>query len=201
KNLGFTLETCDGLPLLPMQKLCEDMGFGFNINANNEIEIDTELASFFEAQNAPKTPGEWEFDLTGSTDGWSSFNMSLFTNDGYMNCTTNPEYLENDPIIMLTRIELNAADYKKLTFKVRYNYEGTSEQKAQLFFITADDRGWNEEKSVNIPLKSTSSSNGEWETYTVDITAKGWTGTITGLRFDPFNARGEMDIDYIKLTK
>ena len=64
-----------------------------------------------------------------------------------------------------------------------------------------DDRGWNEEKSVNIPLKSTSSSNGEWETYTVDINAKGWTGTITGLRFDPFNARGEMDIDYIKLTQ
>ena len=201
KNLGFTLTTCDGLPMIPIQKLCEDMGFGFKINDSNEIEVDTELASFFEAQNAPKTPGEWGFDLTGSTDGWSSFNMTLFTNDGYMNCTTNPEYLENDPIIMLTRIELNAADYKKLTFKVRYNYEGTSEQKAQLFFITADDRGWNEEKSVNIPLKSTSSSNGEWETYTVDITAKGWTGTITGLRFDPFNARGEMDIDYIKLTK
>ncbi len=202
KQLGYKLGSCDGLPLIPLRKLCEDVGFEFKINDNNEIEINTELASFFEAQNAPKTAGEWEFNLAGSTEGWSTYNMSLFVGtDGFMKCTSNPDFADNDPVVMLNGVQLNAADFKKLTLRVRYDYEGTSTQKMQLFFVTSEERGWNEEKSINIPLKNTSNSNGEWETYTVDIDNRFWTGTITGLRFDPFNARGEMDIDYIKLSK
>lgn len=71
----------------------------------------------------------------------------------------------------------------------------------QMFFITDKDTGWSESKSVKLMLKSTD-SGGEWETYVLDMAScEKWADNITNLRFDPFNASGFMEIDYIRVTK
>ncbi|MGN1127447.1 MAG: hypothetical protein ACI4T6_00670, partial [Candidatus Flemingiibacterium sp.] len=59
----------------------------------------------------------------------------------------------------------------------------------------------NEEKTLRYKLKGTDSGD-EWETFTIDLTKLSqWKDTVTKLRFDPFNAVGHMDIDYIRFVK
>ncbi len=55
----------------------------------------------------------------------------------------------------------------------------------QLFWITADDSDWDEEKSKSFAL----TSNGVFQDYKLDMTGDpDWDGQrITALRFDPTN--------------
>ena len=51
-------------------------------------------------------------------------------------------------------------------------------------------------------VKQSQSKTKEWVTYTIDLTENAaWKGIIKNLRFDPFNAVGTMEIDYMKFIE
>ena len=215
QKLGYTMYTFDGLPMIPLKKFCADMGFEFEMTDKGPAITTTEKtekADFYAAKES-RVPYSWEFNVNGDTEGWSTSHMTLLTSDGYMSCQSNSSYA--DPAINLSFTPFNAEEYTVLKFRVRYDYEptfvdvkdedgnptGEKEERFEsltLYFASTTAGGLSEGKTVKLRLKS-NSSNGEWEEYETIIDHKDWSGKITTIRFDPFNAVGKMDIDYIRL--
>ena len=196
KDLGFKLYLQDGLPMIPIEKLCKDVGYEYSLNDKNEITIFTAQKEYFE-MIANRTPGEWEFDTPGDTEGWSSTHFRLFAADGIMSAAAIGT--STDPIMTFNEdVNLTAAKYNKFEIRVRYKYEKDKPDGMTMYFTTDTEPSMKESVTIKAPLKSTD-SKGEWETYTVDLTqVPAWKGTVKKLRFDPFNAVGDMEIDYMR---
>ena len=199
KSLGFTLDSIDGLPLIPIEMLCKDLGFKYSVTDKGVIEIETDDLWYFE-QIDNRVPGEWDFNLLGDSEGWTSGFMSLAVGtDGYMSAVSLSD--STDPTIVNSKASLIAEKYTKLEYRVRYewvkSYKDDPNQMLTMYFITNVDQNWNEAKTLKVALNG-QSSNGEWQVYSVDTASNPlWKDTITSLRFDPFNAVGSIDIDYI----
>ena len=206
KSLGFTLEEIDGLPVIPVSKLCTELGFKCEMNKVGELTIETHIKEYYDSLEADKIPGEWHFNTVANTEKWSSGYMSLMTFDGYMSCESlTNSYDINDPAINLSddTLALKAAAYSTLEYRVRYSYttDSDKEQTLTMYFLTDVDKKWSESKTIKIPLTAKSSGD-EWMVFTADLSQfEKWTDTIVDLRFDPFNAPGHIDIDYIKFIK
>ena len=200
KDLGYELGELDGLPLIPIEKLCAEVGYTCTVNDEGVVVIDTDQKHFFDQINS-RVLGDWEFNTLGDIEGWSSTFMSLMSYDGYMSCESMTT--SNDPTIMsATELNMPAEKYEKLEYRVRYKYHGTENiQQLTMYFITDKDPTWNEAKTLKINLNSLD-SNGEWEEFTFNTADQPlWKDTITRLRFDPFNAYGTIDIDYIRFVE
>ena len=198
KALGYTMYLVDGLPMIPVAKLCSDVGYECTINENSEAVIYTSNKEFYN-QVANRVKGSWEFETPGDAEGWTSSHMSLISSDGTLTMTTTQE--TNDPIMTLPgNINLNAAQYKTFEIKCRYKFNSDKNQAITMYYTTDTVGGMREATTIKAFIKS-NDSNGEWETYTVDLTQLAdWKGTIKQLRFDPFNATGTMEIDYMRFV-
>lgn len=101
-----------------------------------------------------------------------------------------------DPIVYLTSLvgTLDGKNISKITVGMKWN-ESESNAAAQIYFTTPDG-GWAAERM----LKSTrgeTAANGVVE-FTFDTTQNAqFANTITGLRFDPFDAAVEFGIEYV----
>ncbi len=199
KSLGYTMYLVDGLPALPIEQLCKDLGYTITFNDKGEPVIETNEKEFLDKINNGK-PGEWNFETAGYNEGWSSYHMNLFTVDGYMRATSLSD--SRDPIITLEKeMNIPAAKYKAMEVRCRYKYDGSSTQHFCMYFTTDSEPSMREAVSIKGNLKSQDSGD-EWETYTVDLTENQfWNGIVKQLRFDPFNAVGTMDIDYIRFIE
>lgn len=199
KNMDFALEAVDSLPKIPLDIVCEEVGYTLSISPIKQIEITTGLALPQKDESAG-TVGQWEFDAVGDTENWTSSFMSLMTYNGYLSCTSMST--STDPTINYgKKLNVPALKYNKLEIRVRYRYSAANVQNMQLFFTTDKATGMSEDKSIKIKLNSKDSGN-EFEVYTYDLTQlSSWQDTIVSLRFDPFNATGNMDIDYIRLIE
>ena len=199
KALGYTMYQTDGLPMIPVVKLCEDVGYECEINEKVEAVIYTPNKDFYK-NKANRKQGEWMFDTPGDTEGWNSTHMSLIASDGALTMTTVIE--TNDPIMTLTNgANLNAGRYDKFEIKYRHKYDSDKGQSITIYFTTDTVGSMREATTIRVPLAS-SDSNGEWVTATVDLTkVADWKGTIKQMRFDPFNSTGTMEIDYMKFIE
>ncbi len=199
KDLGYTMYLVDGLPMIPIQQLCEDVGYECVFNEEGEADITTTQKYYYDMM-ADRTPGQWEFDTPGDTEGWSSPHMRLFTADGYMTAETT--VTTNDPIITLSEdVNLIAAKYKTFEIKVRYKYEKEDPGILTMYFTTDTVTAMREATTIKAKMNSTDSGD-EWEVYTVDLsTVPDWQGTIKKLRFDPFNAMGKIEIEYMRFVE
>ncbi len=214
KKLGYTMYTFDSLPMIPLEKFCKDMGFKFEMTQNGpsvETTEKKEKADFYKAMEE-RVPYSYDFNVNGDNEGWTTSHMTLLTSDGYMSCQSKSSYA--DPAINLKFTPFKAEEYTVLKIRVRYDYtpvvvdvkdedgNPTGEKKERsealtFYFGTTKSGGLSEAKTIKLPLKG-SSSNGQWEEYECIIDHKDWTDKITTIRFDPFNAVGKIDIDYIR---
>jgi hypothetical protein len=199
RPLGYTLYKTDGLPMLPLAALCEAVGYTCSLTEKSELSIDTPLKAYYE-KTGSRTKGEWEFDTPGDTEGWSSPHMSLFVSAGGL--TVNSVSDTTDPIISYTGdIDLTASEYTALEVRCRYKYDSAYADHISVYFTSDSDGTMSESMSIKLPLSS-ADSEGEWETLRADLTGiPTWEGIIKQLRFDPFNAVGSMEIDYIRFMK
>lgn len=217
KQLGYTMYLFDGLPMIPLKKFCEDMGYTYEMTADGAAVTTTEReikSSFYKAKES-RVPYSWEFDVNGDNEGWNTTHMSLVTADGYMSCTSNSSYA--DPALQISITPFEAEKYTKIAFRVRYEYtptmtdvkdedgNPTGETKERfesltMYFATSSDNALSEGKTIKLNLNG-NSSNGEWEEYEAVIENEHWKDKITQLRFDPFNAVGKIDIDYIRILE
>lgn len=198
KKLSCKLGELDKLPLIPVESLCKDLGYEYSFE-NNIITIKTDNYAFYNDAGSERVHGQWEFNQLADTEGWTSGSMQLTVKDGYMSCESMTQ--STDPIINYgEEIELDASKVTKLEYRVRYNYKGSGQQ-LTMYFTTDTESTMDEVKTIKVNLKS-SNSGDEWETYTVDLkNFPKWSGTIKKLRFDPFNAVGHIDVDYIRFIE
>ena len=203
RELDIPLPEIDSVPYIPLNRLCDELGYVFMFNDKKQISIATGDYNYFveKAQVMSEREGRWEFDYAGDPEGWNAGSyMSLVVSGDTMTCTSLTD--SKDPIIMSKgALNLDTTKYARLEIKVRYKYDYEKPLDMQMFFVTDKSGNWSEDKSYRFRLESTD-SNGEWETYSVDLSTKeGWNGTVKQLRFDPFNAVGTMEIDYIRFLE
>ena len=203
--LGSKIEFLDGLVLVPINRICEANGYEFATASNGEISIVTDQKAILDEYYKETPYGSFEFNTPGNTEGFTSSFMSLVVNDGYMSCTSITA--SNDPTILYEAeegIRLSSSEYTKLEMRVKYDFdarEDITEMKFKIYFATDKQNSLSEWKSIQIPLEG-SSTDGEWVTYTVDLTkCAPWQDTITYLRIDPFDSQGTFDIDYLRFIK
>ncbi|MBQ8758756.1 MAG: hypothetical protein IJZ20_03590, partial [Clostridia bacterium] len=202
QKLDMPLPEIDGIPYIPINRLCGELGYTYMLNDMKQISIATGDNDYFvkKEEVMKNRIGKWEFDYAGDPEGWSSGAMSLVVSGDSMTCTSLGA--STDPIIMSkSAVNLDTSKYTRLEIKVRYKYNYEKPLDMQMFFVTDKSGNWSEDKSYRFRLESTD-SEGEWETYRVDLATKeGWTGTVKQLRFDPFNAVGTMEVEYIRFLE
>lgn len=204
KALGYTLYLEDGLPMIPIQKLCSDVGYTCTATEADGVNITTAQSGLVSDMpvSTGVTTGAWEFNTDGYTEGWGSeYLMSVGAANGAL--VTESITMSGDPVIRLgDTLNWNASDYTTLTIRAKFKHSGETGNNnyMQLFFATGES-DMSQTNSVRIPLETTD-TQGEYKTFTVNLSSvASWTGTITELRLDPFNASsGEMDIDYIRFS-
>jgi hypothetical protein len=202
KKLDMELPEIDGIPYIPLNRLCEELGYTYMINDLKQVSIATGDNEYFVEKEAvmKNRVGKWEFDYAGDSEGWSSGAMSLVVSGDTMTCTSLGT--STDPIIMSKgNINLDTSKYSRLEIKVKYKYTYEKPLSAQMFFITDKSGNWSEDKSFRFYLESTESGD-DWEIYSVNLSDnKNWTGTVKQFRFDPFNAVGTMVVEYIRFLE
>ncbi len=203
KNLGYTLETFDNLPMLDFVQLAKDLGYRCSEKDGN-VYIYTDTYDTVWQVRANLKAGAWEFNNDFNDEGWTSTNMTLATTGGTITMTSMGE--TNDPITRykdgIFPEDFYTKKYKGIEIRCRYSYSGNRGLTA--FYYTTDlDSQWNEAKCLRI-THQTNDTKGEWVILTYDLTAEtNWimAERLTGLRFDPFNATGSMEIDYIRFIE
>ena len=205
KDMGFALALKDDVPMLPIEMICKEIGYKFEITENEDGEfmsISTNNLEFYEGQRkSAEIPGNWDFETQGDRMGWGSNNMGIMVSGGNMKIVTlgNSQNVQ----ILLNNLSLVSEQFKTLEFKVKYKYDlngNTDAQDWKLYYLTDRDPTWNEDKTLKIRLNS-SNTGDKFETYTIDLSEYPlFDNTITNLRLDPFNGYGFMEFEYIKFT-
>ncbi len=197
-DLGYTVDSLDGLPRLDFVQLASFLGYNSKTEGTSTI-IETAEKHLFEKSMERFDKPEWNFNGY-DTQGFHSSNGLLEVNGEYLHfesLTSSLDLIANNT----DKYEIDTEIYNKFEIRVRYKYERPDGGKESfvMYYLTDADKTWDEKKTVRIPLKGTDSAD-EWEVYTVDLTGnKAWRDNVTTVRIDPFNAIGYMDIDYIRL--
>jgi hypothetical protein len=148
-------------------------------------------------------PIVWEFNTTGVYDGWSVWNASASSvNSGIL--FIDPSGV--DPYVTGPNISAQASVYKYV--QVRFANNGLDDT-AAVYFRTQAENYYSEDKKVVFRAANCAlCGNAPFYGYTILMSGNmKWTGTITGLRFDPTGSgqggtnRDSIGIDYIRLTQ
>ncbi len=200
KSLGYKITMLDSVPFIPIEKLCEDLGYDFSIFNGKQMVILTSNYEFYQkSAKELAVPGNWDFNLDGFRAGWGSNNMALLVNGGTMYMQTNSSH--RDVQMINNGVSINSELYDSFEIKARYSYDGDSLQEVKMYFLTDRDQTWNEAKTIKFKLDRID-TQGEWETYKVDLKDNPeWKNTITNLRFDPFAALGYMELEYLRFNE
>lgn len=205
KDLGFELYARDGLPMIPIKRLCDDLGDGYECIASKEdgLKITTPKKDRVDLIINGGEPGVWEFDINGHSENWAAQNgMVSSVVNGALVGVSNTNGI--DPAIMCNKdVNIKLDEYEALEIKCRYKYTTNSGNPSfmQIFYTTDLYPGWSQTNSFNIRLESVD-SDGEWVTYRYDISnAATLKGTLKRLRIDPFVAYGNFEMDYVRFIK
>ncbi len=198
KKLGYTLYSVDGIPMIDFKVLANALGYTFKQDGTNAYVETPEIEMF----NNYNKEANWMFS-NYTSDGWkpSANSKFIFNSGDYITIDFSTGTNKDFHMLAGSKLNFPAKKYKAIELKVRYKYESDHPHGSVFYFTTSLDSTWNESKTFVNYLRS-ADSNGEWETYTIDLTSNTkWLGDVTGLRFDPFNAYGYMDIEYIKFIE
>ena len=199
KNLGYTLYTSDGLPMLSFKALSDALGFTYKAEGD-KVYVDTPYKYVYDSMLNRKE-GAWEFNGYDSED-WVTATADFFFNGEYLKL----DNAEKDDVNMNMEnhsAKFPAAKYPTLEIRMRHKYEKEGDpSNIAIYFITDVDKKWNEAKAIRTKTHESKDTNGEWVTYTIDMASlKTWTSKIEAVRIDPYDAIGYAEIDYIRFIE
>ncbi len=199
KDLGYTLYLSSGLPMLSFKTLSEALEFAYEEKDGNAYVKTEQYDSY--TQIGEREFGEWNFNGF-DTEGWTSTNMKLTVTGGSMKAESKTAD-HFDPIISNTSFDAFPAEmFKGIEYRVKYDYTTKSGNPHYMVLFFTTDTVTNFGPNTIYTALETLSSDGEYRTFYVDLTTENmkkiWKDNITGLRFDPFDGNGTMEIDYIK---
>ena len=133
-----------------------------------------------------------------------------------LNNITNPTYsggiftakpATNDPMVTINQ-PFAADEVNQLRVRMRYDLIARTDQKPrlQMFFSVDNGDGTSTKLNGNYSFyrEIALTTDGEFVTYTLDLDSSKnslYAGDIAYVRVDPVNCEGELEIDYIMLTK
>ena len=140
---------------------------------------------------------QWEFNEDGNKEGWSGANATQVgtVSNGFL-CANA---LNSDPHIIKT-VNFRASKYQVLIVRMKY-VEALAEKSPTLYFTTVTGEKWNDTRRAMGKVRIYDGiKEGDIVTVVFDLSGySSWKGTITGLRFDPFDEQLDFEIDSIKL--
>lgn len=130
-----------------------------------------------------------KMDFSSNHDLWlrpGSDISNLNITKGALTCKST----SGDPILIgPPAMDMQAESVKTVKLRMRVS----AGSKGQLFWITGDQRQWNESRAVTFDLIA----DGKYHNYTLNMSANAdWKGEIYQFRFDPTDAPGNIAIDY-----
>lgn len=137
--------------MLPLGRICADVGYTYSVGDNGAVCIDTDQKDYF-TKLLDRKEGDYEFNLDGDTEGWTSGSMNMLVSDGHLALTTISKEKLADPMMHLAEVSLPAAKYTKFECRVRYEHYAESAQQIVLYFITNKDPSWSESKILVLDL-------------------------------------------------
>ncbi len=193
KDLGFTFKLRDGLPVFHIKKLCELVGYKYTVS-DNTIDIQACTDEDYEAIKT-RNSHWWEFNTVEDNEGWRArFGTGVASAEGFFDFSAPTRVdvgIDQD-------LSFAAYDYTHLVIGIEYN-SAHATLAPELYFKTDTSPAYSGDKMI----KGTYSIEGKQDGDIVEITFdflsnKKFTGTIKGLRFDPYNAMEPFKIDYIR---
>jgi hypothetical protein len=190
KLIRFYAKNDDGTDRLELYNLKDDVGETKNLAAERPATV-KELAGLIdaflkdsEAVVPEANPGFGKQPGAGGTAGWTPSKDAAVATKGGVLVTTSTG---GDPFIVTRDLPAGAGPYT-VEFKMRSASRGAG----QVFWATADDKGFHRDRSTTFEPKH----DGEWHEYAVKLPIE---KALTGLRLDPSTAPGEVRLDAIKL--
>jgi len=197
KPLGFNFSLRDGLPVFHIKKLCDLIGYKYTVK-DDDIYIQATDDKTYEILST-RVENEWEFKIPEITEGWSLQQATgSVTDDGML--TIYPSGI--DVAVANTTYSYNAKDYNRMAVGAVYDKTMDTE-KPYAFFRTSASNSWSADKYIGGTYITEGKKYGDIieVVFELDKNAK-YTGTITGLRFDPYDFKSDVvKIDYIRLYK
>ncbi len=194
RDAGFTFTLRDGLPQFHLKKLCELLGYKYTVDGiaiKIQAATDEEYAGLIAA-----IPNQWEFEIDGAQEGWTAQNSSIHSQDGYL--TIKPS---GNDVAIRHSVSFEASEYRYMVVGVLYN-ETIAKQGLQLFFLTQGNSGYSADRCINANYNTKNVGEGEIMEAVVDLTlSAAFTGTITGLRIDPYTGMFEGKVAYVRFLK
>lgn len=141
----------------------------------------------------------FDFDSASEGDLFIPTNCTASVSDSCLNLTNTTS---TDPNALLEKVGISAADFDTIKVGIKANAESMRGRKFEVFFTTDAKPGLNAEMSKGVDYNLTGVQDGEIIELTFNMKShKDWNGTITMLRFDPFNVLYDSHIDYIVFCK
>ncbi len=202
KKLGYTLYQTDALPMLPIKKLCTDVGYTFEANDANEAVITTNEADYITAINNYKQPiGVWEFTSPYEIASITPGDTTAVIKDGVLmgNATERDGTQKYDPKLTMSGLNINALAGNKVVVGMKYELASAKTSEAIMFFATNAEPSFSGTKNSIVKLGTPVSEN--VVEYVFDFSANAnWKGAITAIRLDPISGAGSFEIDYIRFV-
>lgn len=194
-------ELYDGIPYIDIDTLCNTLKIPlakepgkyvlrhpqFNVSEDGEVNPDI----------------IWEFDVPGYLDGFTTACLNeLGHENGVVTFESTSNGRRHDPVLNSQTLNLNAYKYEKVVVRMAYNLTGGYGDRTSItstVFFHGAGGSFNADDSVSVITEGLS-SDGKFIEIEFDMTqAPRWAGTITQIRFDPFEAEGTVQIDSIKI--
>lgn len=192
--LGYTFKLRDGLPVFHMKKLCDLIGWKYTMKGAT-IAVQAGTDEEYQMMIS-REPNKWDFAIDGEMEDWTLQNSSASVSGGFLHLKSS----NSDPAIYHS-VGYKATDYNQITVGVKLN-EAVRTGGPQLFFVTAASTNYTADKCVNGKYNIEGKKDGDTVEVVFDMTSNTlYSGTITGIRFDPFGTKADVDIDYVYCTK
>jgi Copper amine oxidase N-terminal domain. len=198
--LGCTPYLLDGIPMVPVDAITT--AFGYTISyGTGTIDVTTPFSAFYDVfrNNANNI---WEFNVPNYPEGWTFYQMaSDFSQTGAIGgsatITGGGTY---DPIMFSPTLNITGGTYSKVKVGMKHALTTATSGTAKIFYITSTSTSYSADKCITgTPTVTPQSSGTNYIEYTFDISAI--TGTITQIRFDPFDAQGSFYVDYVRFQQ
>ncbi len=184
----------DGLPVLPLDILATSLGYFPVLHEDgNGVSIMLCSAEDYEIIKERK-PGEYEFNLDDDLEGWVAQQSTVSVKGG----TIIANATGGDPALYSPALSIEAKKYPTVVIGMKWKCDEAkrTEVDSCVYFTTANG-GLSESRNVykKIPV----SSDDKVVELRFDMGSHlQWQGNITSIRFDPYNAVGTYEIDYIR---
>lgn len=153
-----------------------------------------EIANRFESMEVLDDGYVWNFNINNTKDGWK-FNKhiaDIVLNGGQLSMKLIGQKSEMSTV---GNVGVEADIIKNIKIRMKNAGKGKT---AKLSFITEAETEYSADKSFEFDIKSEDIEGTE---YIIDVTAnEKWSGKIKGFSFAPSEAKGDIAIDYIKLS-